>query len=470
MREASLGLVPLSAEARADAGPFGLADRLGAIYRYDDLFAIKDALAPRWEPRHLVYEGDSDLPRVAVAVVDVHTTLHERSPIPRLIAAAARCAGVPRGSGLSEGPGFLAGFARWIDALPAGVVFALALGTTAVIGIADELTGADLDLTVAYLLPIWFAAWFLGTAGGLAIATACAISSHAAALATRVYAAPHPAVQVLNGVSRIVLFAALAVLLAAVRKGGWRASDLARTDALTGLLNRRGFLEVARRESRAAHAPAVPSPSPSSTSTGSRRSTTSAARTPAITCWAGWGGPCARPCARWTPPPAWAGTSSRSSCPRRTSRRSRPCSIALRLVLMQAAAENGAPVTVSLGAATFQRPPSSLDEMLRAAGRMLHDAKASGRSAVRHDRVGPPETARSSPEDTDDRRADPLLAAAAGRGRAARPFVFTTIAPAEERGSDRALRRGLLRAGGRGGRGERFRAAHRRAGTAGTLG
>ncbi|HEV7500566.1 MAG TPA: DUF2156 domain-containing protein, partial [Vicinamibacteria bacterium] len=88
VREASLGLVPLAAEARADAGPFGLADRLGAIYRYDDLFALKDALAPRWEPRHLVYEGDADLPRVAVAVVDVHTTLHERSPIPRLIAAA----------------------------------------------------------------------------------------------------------------------------------------------------------------------------------------------------------------------------------------------------------------------------------------------------------------------------------------------------------------------------------------------
>ena len=77
-----------SAEARADAGPFGLADRLGSVYRYDDLFALKDALSPRWEPRHLVYPGDADLPRVAVAVVDAHTTLHERSPIPRLLAAA----------------------------------------------------------------------------------------------------------------------------------------------------------------------------------------------------------------------------------------------------------------------------------------------------------------------------------------------------------------------------------------------
>jgi phosphatidylglycerol lysyltransferase len=89
VREVSLGLVPVaSVDGRADVGPFGLADRLGSIYRYGDLFALKDALMPRWEPRHLVYPGDADLPRIAVAVVDAHTTLHERSPIPRLIAAA----------------------------------------------------------------------------------------------------------------------------------------------------------------------------------------------------------------------------------------------------------------------------------------------------------------------------------------------------------------------------------------------
>jgi hypothetical protein len=68
-------------------GPFGLADRLGAIYRYDDLFALKDAFSPRWQSRHLVHSGDAGLPRIAVAVVDAHTTLRERSPIPRVIAA-----------------------------------------------------------------------------------------------------------------------------------------------------------------------------------------------------------------------------------------------------------------------------------------------------------------------------------------------------------------------------------------------
>jgi diguanylate cyclase (GGDEF)-like protein len=59
----------------------------------------------------------------------------------------------------------------------------------------------------------------------------------------------------------------------------------------------------------------------------------------------------------------------------------------LRLVLVQAATEKGTPVTVSLGAATFERPPLSVDEMLRAADRMLYDVKQNGRNGVRHDRV-----------------------------------------------------------------------------------
>jgi len=48
---------------------------------------------------------------------------------------------------VSAGSEFRRGFARWIDALPAGVVFALALGTTAVVGMTDELTGPDVNLT-----------------------------------------------------------------------------------------------------------------------------------------------------------------------------------------------------------------------------------------------------------------------------------------------------------------------------------
>jgi len=51
-----------------------LLDRLGSTYRYDDLFALKDAFGPRWESRHLAFPGDRSLPRVALALADVHTT------------------------------------------------------------------------------------------------------------------------------------------------------------------------------------------------------------------------------------------------------------------------------------------------------------------------------------------------------------------------------------------------------------
>jgi diguanylate cyclase (GGDEF)-like protein len=298
---------------------------------------------------------------------------------------------------LREGSGFFAGFARWIDALPPGVLFALALGTTAVVGIADELTGPDLNLTLAYLLPVWFAAWFLGAAGGVAIAIAGTIAWWSAEAATRTYYAPRPAIQVLNVAAQLVLFAAAAVLLSALRKGGARASVLARTDSLTGLLNRRGFLEVARREiARSAR-----SGRPLTVALvdvdgfdevndlrgqdagdhllgGLATALRSAMR--AVDASARLGGD---EFAMLLPD---ADVESIESVLDR-----------LRLVLMQAAAEKGAPVTVSLGAATFSRPPSSLDEMLRAAGRMLHDAKASGRSAVRHDRIGPVESADVAP-------------------------------------------------------------------------
>jgi diguanylate cyclase (GGDEF)-like protein len=285
---------------------------------------------------------------------------------------------------VSESPGFFRGFARWIDGLPAGVVFALTLGTVAVAGIADEVTGADVDVTVLYLLPISFAAWFLGAAGGLGIALASVIAGWAADVATRSYYAPRLPIQVLNLAAQLALFTVVAVAVASLRKGGSREAALARTDSLTGLLNRRGFLEVARREiARSARSGRpltvvlvdvdrfkevndVRGQDAGDHLLGGMGTALRAA-TRAVDASARLGGD---EFAVLLPD---ADIASIASVLDR-----------LRLVLMQAAAEKAAPVTVSLGAATFSRPPASLDEMLRAAGRMLQDAKTNGGTGVRH--------------------------------------------------------------------------------------
>jgi len=79
-KEASFGIISMASPDGADTLAKSrrrlarLLDRLGSTYRYNDLFALKDAFGPRWESRHLAFPGDRSLPRVALALADVHTT------------------------------------------------------------------------------------------------------------------------------------------------------------------------------------------------------------------------------------------------------------------------------------------------------------------------------------------------------------------------------------------------------------
>jgi diguanylate cyclase (GGDEF)-like protein len=288
---------------------------------------------------------------------------------------------------LSEERGFFAGFARWIDALPGGLVFALGLGTVAVAGIADELTGSEVGLTFFYLLPIWFGSWFLGVGGGLVLALASAIAWWSADVAARLYS-PRPSVQAANVALQLALFVATALVAAAVRRRGDRESAFVRTDALTGLLNRRGFLEVSRREIARSARSGRPL-TVALLDVDEFKEVNDVRGQEAGDHLLGGMGSALRSAMRAVDASArLAGDEFAVLLPDADPLSIESVLDRLRLVLVQAAAEKGATVTVSLGAATFQQPPSSLDEMLRAAARMLDAAKTSGRSGLRHDRVG----------------------------------------------------------------------------------
>jgi phosphatidylglycerol lysyltransferase len=87
MRETSFGLVPLPATAessgRLDRGVALVLQTFGVLYGYHELFALKDRLRPRWEGRSLAYPADS-LPRVALAIADVHVTHEGGLPLPHV--------------------------------------------------------------------------------------------------------------------------------------------------------------------------------------------------------------------------------------------------------------------------------------------------------------------------------------------------------------------------------------------------
>lgn len=265
-------------------------------------------------------------------------------------------------------------------------MFALGLVAVAAIGVADEVTGAEIHLTLLYILAVAFGSWFLGAAGGLGLALASAVAWWAADVATRAYDPPMR-VQAFNFAMELAVFAAAAVLLASLRARIGRERALARTDALTGLLNRRGFLEIARREIARSERTSSPltvalvdvdgfkevndtrgHEAGDHLLGGLASALQSAMRT--VDACARLGGDEFAVVLPDTDPASVEAVLDR-----------------LRLVLVQAATEKGTPVTVSLGAATFERPPLSVDEMLRAADRMLYDVKQNGRNGVRHDRV-----------------------------------------------------------------------------------
>lgn len=134
--------------------------------------------------------------------------------------------------------------AAWLDPASATIV---AIATIPIIGGLDYLTGSEMSIAPLYLVPIAVGAWFVGQRFALLLsALSAAVRLQDLWLSSHHYA--HPLVPYWNGAIELGFFLVVAVILARLRNttDGWRA--LARTDALTGALNRGAFVEAALRE------------------------------------------------------------------------------------------------------------------------------------------------------------------------------------------------------------------------------
>lgn len=90
------------------------------------------------------------------------------------------------------------------------------LATVAAIGLVDYETGPDVGFSLFYLAPIAYAGWRLGPRAGALVATASALTWIAADIAAARELAV--AVSIWNGFTRLIIFNAIAVLLARVRR------------------------------------------------------------------------------------------------------------------------------------------------------------------------------------------------------------------------------------------------------------
>ncbi|HEY6003810.1 MAG TPA: GGDEF domain-containing protein [Anaeromyxobacter sp.] len=162
------------------------------------------------------------------------------------VASGRTGAPTPSTPGL-EGPGSRAS-GRALS--PAGWTLC-AVGAILAVGIADKLSGTDVSLIFFYLVPIALGTWFVNRRAGFLLSVAAAAVSFIADGLYRLEIGDqdvHVAVLAWNGVVQVGTSIALVLMLAALRDRLGREELLARTDALTGIPNRRAFFEAAQLE------------------------------------------------------------------------------------------------------------------------------------------------------------------------------------------------------------------------------
>lgn len=111
------------------------------------------------------------------------------------------------------------------------------------LGAIDYLTGFELTFSLFYLLPVSIVSWGVGRRAGLLISALAVLTwSISNLLAGEIFSSTF--VVVWNTVTRLLVFIVISLLLNALRRALDEERRHARTDPLTGALNRRAFYEL----------------------------------------------------------------------------------------------------------------------------------------------------------------------------------------------------------------------------------
>jgi diguanylate cyclase (GGDEF)-like protein len=127
--------------------------------------------------------------------------------------------------------------------------FLLTLGFLLVVlqGLINYLAGPNLSFELFYLLTVSLVAWLVGRRAGIVMAVVSALSYSVTEYLFE-HLAARPWLPYANAATRLGAFLFVAYFVSALRRSHEHERDLARTDDLTGLLNRRSFREAAAQE------------------------------------------------------------------------------------------------------------------------------------------------------------------------------------------------------------------------------
>ncbi len=262
----------------------------------------------------------------------------------------------------------------------AGLVIALVLAIAAIY----FHTSASLAISIFFFLPIAIAVCSLGRVAGIATAILSAFVATIVDIESGMIQRS-PDYTVVNEILRLLLYTLIAIMLAALKDSADHHKAAARVDDLTGIYNRRAFQEFAELEiarSRRTGRPItiaftdIDNFKNVNDSDGHQAGDRVLSQTAdlmrssvrAVDRVARFGGDEFVILLSETDATAAASVMER-----------------LRQDLTRMAELNGWPISYSIGAYTFKRPPESVDEMVSRADRLMYTVKQSGKDRCLHD-------------------------------------------------------------------------------------
>jgi diguanylate cyclase (GGDEF)-like protein len=263
----------------------------------------------------------------------------------------------------------------------------IAVFIVALIGRLDFATGSDTSVNVLYLLPIALAAWVAGPWWGAAVSGTSALLGLAGDLIV-VGSFHNPLVPYWNAAVQFSVFALFALALAALRASLEREHQASRIDFGTGLSNWRAFSEAAEAELARARRFGRPLTAVYMDCDGFKqindtRGHAEGDRVLRIVAEA-----LCETTREIDTVARLGGDEFVVLLPETGAEAATVAVERMRSSVRERSLMAGVGVTVSMGAATFGKAPDSLDEMVRAADRLLYTAKSGGGDQAAYACVG----------------------------------------------------------------------------------
>jgi len=262
-------------------------------------------------------------------------------------------------------------------------IIAAGLLLVALLGVANYLSGPDVSFLIFYTAPVFLAAWYVGRGAGLLMCAASALTWLLATTGTFDHYST-PLIPYWNVAVRLGFMLILAHLASAFKMSLEHEREMARKDFLTGTFNGRHFDELADAEINRARRHGHPFTvaymdvddfklvnDRYGHSAGDQllREMADALRqnVRVVDVVARIGGD------EFVILMPETDADAAQTVIRRARRR-----------LLEVASAHGWPVTFSIGVVTWDTPPHSVDEMLRAADEQMYAVKRHGKNAIRH--------------------------------------------------------------------------------------